>query len=57
MANFSLTPTPIASHENAAFVGICADLPGEITCNSLRTVCRNAASRGEISGVLGAVLL
>lgn len=49
MANFSLTPTPSTSHENTAFVGICADLPGRD--NLQLTECRNAASRGEISGV------
>lgn len=29
MANFSLTPTPSASHLNTAFVGICTGLLGE----------------------------
>lgn len=45
MANFSLTPTPSASHENTASVGICAGLLGNITCKLLRMICRKAAVR------------
>lgn len=45
MANFSLTPTPSASHESTAFVGICAGLLGEITCKLLLIMCTKAAVR------------